>query len=321
MGLPREIKFKLNSGTEIPALGNGTVAFTESPEEAMKGTHSAFQAGYRHFDTAAKYNTEGLLGKCLNEAFKSGLFTREDVFVTSKLWAGDMSPERVPAAFLRSLEKLGLEYLDLYLIHFPVRLRPEVELADLTDEDILPLDLKGVWLEMEKLKARGLTRAIGVSNFGVKRLQELFSLTGSFPAVNQVELHPLFQQRKLLDYCKRKGIHVTAYSPFGAPGQMYSDPNHTVLENPVLKEIAAKHGKSTAQISLRWIIEQGASVVGKSYNEKRLAQNADIFSWSLDEEDLEKIRCITIQKKFVSNDFVYNSQYRTYEEFYDDTED
>ncbi|CAM6113411.1 unnamed protein product [Calypogeia fissa] len=321
MGIPGEIKYKLNSVTEIPALGCGTVAFSDTKEEARKGIQNAFKAGYRHFDTASKYKTEELLGECLNEAFESGLFKREGVFVTSKLWVSDNSAERVPVAFHKSLKNLGLEYVDLFLIHFPFTIKPEANDDDLKEEDVLPFDIKGVWREFEKLKEQGLAKAIGVSNFGVKRLQEMFALTGCIPAVNQVELHPLFQQRKLLDYCKRKGILVTAYSPFGAPGQPYSDPNNSVLENPVLKEVAAKHGKSAAQISLRWIIEQGAAVVGKSYNEKRLAQNADIFSWSLDEEDLDKIRGIQTQLKFVPNAFTYKGPYKTYEEFYDDSEE
>lgn len=144
------------------------------------------QAGYRHFDTASVYQTEKLPGKCLNDAFKSGLLKREEVFVTNKIWVDDMSPEQVRVAFHKGLKSLRLEYVDLYLIHFPFRVRPGANTGSLKEEDVLPLDLKGVWLEMEKLKEQGLTKAIGVSNFGAKRLQEFFALTGVYPAVNQV---------------------------------------------------------------------------------------------------------------------------------------
>ncbi|KAI3696162.1 hypothetical protein L1987_79172 [Smallanthus sonchifolius] len=186
------------------------------------------------------------------------------------------------------VENLGLEYIDLYLIHFPLKLIQEEFKLPVPNECIAAIDIKAVWEGMEECQNLGLTKSIGVSNFSSKRIQQILSFAKIPPAVNQVEMNPLWQQKKLNAFCKENGILVTDYSALGAVGNSGWGHNH-VMECDVLQDIAKSKGKTVPQISLRWLYEQGVSIAIKSFNTERMKQNLDIFDWSLTEEELNRI--------------------------------
>ncbi|XP_022726205.1 non-functional NADPH-dependent codeinone reductase 2-like [Durio zibethinus] len=278
-----------SSGKRMPLLGLGTAASPPVGSEAIKmAILQAIKLGSRHFDTAAKYGSEKPLGEAIQEAFSIGLIqSRDELFITTKLWCGDAHGELVVPALKRSLQNLKLEYLDLFLIHWPVSSKPGIYEFPIKEENFLPMDFNSVWAAMEDCQRLGLTKSIGVSNFSCKKLNDILTIAKIPPVVNQVEMNPLWQQKKLREFCKAKGIFLTAYSPLGANGTSWG--SNRVLECEVLKEIAKSKGKNVAQISLRWAYEQGVSVIVKSFNGERMKQNLEIFDWSLNEEELKKI--------------------------------
>ncbi|KAL5554432.1 hypothetical protein UlMin_041833 [Ulmus minor] len=273
----------------MPVIGMGTSSDPPADAETTKAALiEAIKAGYRHFDTAFAYGSEKHLGEAIAEALRLGLInSREDLFITSKLWPTFADRDLVVPAIKMSLSNLQLDYIDLYLVHWPVKLSQEVKGMPVEKEHVQPLDVKSVWEGMEECKKLGLTKGIGVSNFSCRMLDELLSVAKIPPAVNQVEMSPAWQQKQLREFCKEKGIHITAYSPLGASGTRWGD--NRVIASDVLEEIAKAKGKTTAQISLRWVHEQGVSLVGKSYNKDRMKQNLDIFDWSLTEEEQKEI--------------------------------
>ncbi|KAJ4710176.1 NADPH-dependent codeinone reductase-like protein [Melia azedarach] len=276
----------------IPLLGFGTAdyPFLSDNEAVKESVLHAIELGYRHFDTAELYQSERSLGQAIAEALRLGFIkSRDELFITSKLWTGHAHRELVLPALQNSLKNLGIEYLDLYLIHFPASLKPGTGFPFKKD-DILQLDYEAVWEAMEECQKLGLTKSIGVSNFSCKKLETLLATAKFPPAVNQVEMNPVWQQKKLREFCKKKGIHITAYSPLGAKGTVWG--SNRVLESEVLKEIATARGKTVAQVSLRWVYEQGVSLVPKSFNKKRMKENLDIFDWKLSAEELQKIQQI-----------------------------
>ncbi|XWS69438.1 hypothetical protein CRYUN_Cryun04dG0179000 [Craigia yunnanensis] len=273
----------------MPVIGMGTASYPPADAEITKSAIlEAIRAGYRHFDTAFVYGSEQPLGEAIAEALNIGLIkSRDELFITSKLWCTFAEQDLVIPAIKMSLKNLQLEYLDLYLIHWPLKFSKEVSRFPIPKEEVFLLDIKSVWSAMEECQLLGLTKAIGVSNFSSKRLEEILSLAKIPPAVNQVEMNPLWQQKELKEFCKAKGIHVSAHSPLGSYGTKWGD--NRILDCDVLKEIAEARGKTTAQISLRWAYEQGASVITKSFNKDRMKENLEIFDWSLSIEDLDKI--------------------------------
>lgn len=306
---------ELNAGIKIPLVGLGTASNNQNHEEIKTAVLSALEVGYRHFDTASLYRSECALGDALKEACLKGLVAREEVFVTTKLWCEDLDD---PVSALRtSLKNLQLEYVDLYLIHWPLRLRKGASFPIPVENDFLPLDLESTWQGMEQCVHLGLTKAIGVSNFSCKKIGDLLSHAKIPPAVNQVEMHPLWQQKKLRDYCSKVNIHVSAWSPLG--GLPNAQGSNGVMDNPVIKEIAEKHGKTTAQVILKWGLDQGVSVLPKSYNKGRITQNFQLFDWSLTAEDHSKISRLE-QKKATRAEEVVNSTtspYKSVEELWD----
>ncbi|XP_021300545.1 D-galacturonate reductase-like [Herrania umbratica] len=273
----------------MPVIGMGTSSSPPvAPETTKAAIIEAIKAGYRHFDTAFAYRTEQPLGEAIAEALRLGLIkSRDELFITSKLWSSFAEKDLIVPSIRMSLRNLQLDYIDLYLIHWPLKLSQEVRQMPVIREHIFPLDIKSVWEAMEECKSLGLTKAIGVSNFSCKKLEELLSTAKIPPAVNQVEMNPLWQQKKLREFCKARGIHVSAFSPLGANNTKWGD--NRILECDVLGEIAKAQGKTTAQISLRWLYEQGVSSIAKSFNNERMKQNLDIFDWSLTEEESNKI--------------------------------
>ncbi|OMO60788.1 Aldo/keto reductase [Corchorus capsularis] len=286
--VPRVTLNNCDDDLSIPVIGLGTSSSPRvSPEATKAAIIEAIKVGYRHFDTASLYGTEQPLGEAIAEALRLGLInSRDELYITSKLWSTSADKDLIIPAIKKSLRNLQLDYLDMYLIHWPLKLSEEAKLPP-QKEHVFPLDIKSVWEAMEECKNLGLTKGIGVSNFTCKNLEELLSIAKIPPAINQVELNPLWRQKKLREFCKEKGIHVTAYSPLGAFKTSWGD--NRILECDILEEIAKAKGKTTAQISLRWLYEQGVSMVAKSFNKERMKQNLEIFDWSLTQEESNKI--------------------------------
>ncbi|XP_057868588.2 NADPH-dependent aldo-keto reductase, chloroplastic-like [Cryptomeria japonica] len=310
-----EGRSQLNTEAPIPLIGLGTATSNLNEEEIKAAVTTALQVGYRHFDTASFYRTEHALGEALNSAFQSGIVSREDVFVTTKL--ANTEHDDPVAAINNSLKNLQLEYVDLYLIHWPVKMRETSTLSQPKEEDFLPLDIKSTWQGMEQCMKMGLSKAIGVSNFSSKKVEDLLSYAKIPPAVDQVEMHPMWQQNRLREYCSKHKIHVSAWSPLGAPNNPWG--SNSLMDNPLIQEIAQKHGKTRAQVILRWGIEQGVSVLPKSFNPGRIAENFQIFDWSLSVDDHDKISKLEQCKILPGHQFVNSttSFYKTVEELWD----
>ncbi|KAL5215325.1 hypothetical protein ABZP36_004477 [Zizania latifolia] len=299
-----EVALRHGNARPMPAVGMGTAAAPAMLEKAREAVLAGIEVGYRHFDTAALYGTEAALGEAIAEATRRGLVaSREEVFVTSKLWSTQCHADLVLPSLRESLRNLQMDYVDLYLIHWPISLKPGPMAFPLKREDAVPFDFEGVWRSMEEAQRLGLAKVIGVSNFTAKHLDKLLAVATILPAVNQVEMSPVWQQRTLRRYCAEKGIHVSAYSPLG--GQNWAGNGNGVLESPVLAAIAKARGKSIAQVSLRWIYEQGLTPVAKSYKKERLKHNLEIFDWELTEEDHLKISQIP-QNKTVKATYVFS---------------
>ncbi len=248
----------LANGTLIPQLGLGTWKVTEPAEyEAMFA--AAVEAGYRHFDTAQAYNNEQMLGA----AWQTHGLARDEIFVTTKIAVQNFGKNKVTSTFNESLSKLSMDYTDLVLLHFPVTLLR-----------------KKAWQALETIYEAGQTKAIGVSNYTIKHLEEMKSYARVMPHINQVELHIFLQQPELLKYCRDNGIIVEAYSPLA---------HARANDDPVIADIAAQHGKSYAQVMLRWCVEQGLVVIPKSVTPSRIKENAEIFDFELSAQDLEKL--------------------------------
>ncbi|OFC73096.1 aldo/keto reductase [Bacillus thuringiensis] len=255
-------KTVLNNGVEMPWFGLGVFKVEDGPElvEAVK---SAIKAGYRSIDTAAIYGNEKAVGEGIRAGIKEAGISREDLFITSKVWNSDQGYETTLAAYEESLKKLELDYLDLYLVHWPVEGK-----------------YKDTWRALETLYKEKRVRAIGVSNFQIHHLQDVMKDAEIKPMINQVEYHPRLTQKELQAFCKEQGIQMEAWSPL-MQGQL--------LDSETLQEIAEKHGKTTAQVILRWDLQNGVITIPKSTKEHRIIANADVFNFELTKEDMEKI--------------------------------
>ncbi len=257
-GLTPASTVTLNNGVAMPRLGLG-VYQTRSGRETRGAVLAALELGYRLVDTAAVYGNESDVGVALRE---SGL-ERGEVFVTTKLWNSDQGYQRALRAFDKSLRALGLDVVDLYLVHWPV---PNVRLQS--------------WLALERILLEGRTRAIGVSNFTIPHLRELLEVSEVAPAVNQVEVHPFLPQTELVAFCHGRGVQVEAYSPLARAKRM---------DHPALRRIAHAHGKSPAQVLIRWSLQRGLVVIPKSSRRERIAENANVFDFALEPAEMEAL--------------------------------
>ncbi|MGG0237261.1 aldo/keto reductase [Bacillus rhizoplanae] len=252
----------LHNGVQMPWFGIGVFKVEEGPE-LVNAVKTAITHGYRSIDTAAIYGNEEGVGQGIREGIQQADISREDVFVTSKVWNADLGYESTIAAYETSLNKLGLEYLDLYLIHWPVEGK-----------------YKEAWRALETLYKEGRVKAIGVSNFQIHHLEELMKDAEIKPMVNQVEYHPRLTQKELQTFCQEHDIQLEAWSPL-MQGQL--------LNHEVLQEIANNYNKSVAQVILRWDLQNGVITIPKSTKEHRIVENADVFDFELKEEDMKRI--------------------------------
>lgn len=257
-------RIQLNDGHSIPQLGFGV--FKVDPDETERIVTDALEIGYRHIDTARIYGNEAGVGKAIAA---SGI-PREQLFITTKLWNDDQGTQSVFDAFDASLERLGLEYLDLYLIHWPAPARDRyVE----------------TWRAFEELAASGRVRSIGVSNFLVPHLERLLAETGTVPAVDQIELHPAHQQPATVEFAEENRIAIEAWGPLGQG-------KYPLLEHQEVTDAAAAHGRSPAQVVIRWHLQRGFIVFPKSNRRERMAENFDVFDFALDDTEMEAITAL-----------------------------
>ncbi|XVF49384.1 hypothetical protein PTKIN_Ptkin04bG0007200 [Pterospermum kingtungense] len=271
--------------------------------------------GYRHFDTAKIYGSEPAVGNALRRAIEDQSIRREDVFVTSKLWSADHHDP--VSALKQTLRKLGMKYIDMYLVHWPVKLKPGACNAVPREEEFEQLDMETTWTGMERCLEMGLCRCIGVRNFSSKKIEDFLDFASVPPAVNQVEMHPMWRQRKLREICGEYNIHVSAYPPLGGPGNAWG--STAVVDNPLIKSIALKHQATPAQVALKWGISRGSSVILKSFNPERLKENITSFNLKLDDEDMVEIEKLE-ERKIMRGEFLVNdttSPYRTIQDLWD----
>ncbi|XP_055970695.1 aldo-keto reductase family 1 member C15-like isoform X1 [Sorex fumeus] len=311
MDLKRSWSVKLSDGHCMPMLGFGTYATKGVPKSKVReATKVAIDVGYRHIDAAYFYENEEEVGEAMHAKMADGTVRREDLFYTTKVWGTFLQPELVRQCLDGSLKKLRLDYVDLVLIHIPVPLQP--------GEDLLPMDTSGkiildtvdlcqTWEALESCKDAGLTRSIGVSNFNRKQLEMILSKPGLKykPVCNQVECHPFLNQQKLLDYCKSRDIILVAYSALGSqriPNYIPENSPH-LLEEPVLTAIAKKHGRSPGQVALRYQLQRGVVVLAKSFTEKRIKENFQIFNFELTPEDMKALESLNKNFRYFSMEF------------------
>lgn len=285
---------KLNSGHEFPVIGLGT--WQSKPGEVEAAVVAALEAGYSHIDCAYIYGNEKEVGKGIHSVVSSGKVKREDLFITSKLWNTRHNPADVKPSLKESLENLGLDYLDLYLIHWPISFKagpdtfPKDEAGNLIYDNV---HYRDTWKVMEECVKEGLVRSIGLSNFNHEQIQDLIDNSTIKPAVLQVEISPYFQQEKLVDFCQERGLAVTAFSTFGSPGRPWLDKKEpSVLDDPVLLSIGKNHGKSSAQVILRWLFQRNVVPIPKSVTPSRIQDNLKIFDFALSPEEMESIKSL-----------------------------
>jgi len=294
------------NGDRMPLLGLGT--WKSAPGEVGAAVREAIRLGYRHIDCASVYANEPEVGAAIRGAIDAGEVSREELWITSKLWCNAHGRDNVEAALRRTLADLGLEWLDLYLIHWPVPIKPGVAFPS-SGEDLLPpaqMPIRDTWEGMEGVLEAGLTRHIGVSNFSSHKLHELLAHCRIRPEVNQVERHPLLQQPALVADCAAEGIHITAYSPLGSqdrPAGLKGADEPVLLKNPVIEAIAAERGCTPAQVLLAWHLQSGISTIPKSVSPARLKENLAAAEITLTPADLEQIGALDQNLRLVSGSF------------------
>ncbi len=296
--------FKFRDGDTIDAIGLGT--WKSDADKVGMAVIAALKVGYRHIDCAAAYGNEAEIGSVLAESFPEYGIKRENVRITSKLWNNAHKREDVLPALKSTLSDLMLDYLDLYLIHWPVAFLPGLKEVPKSDADYLSLKdapIIETWEAMLEAKKQGLVKHVGVSNFSQKKLAELKTKTDHLPEMNQIELHPYLQQDDLLEYCKKNEILVTAYSPLGSrdrPDSLKADNEPSLLNNKIINTIAVKHDATPAQVLIKWAVERDTLIIPKSTNPGRIEENFKSKNIQLDEEDHAKIKSLDKHYRYLT---------------------
>lgn len=317
-------------GDNLPAVGFGLWKI-DKPDTA-KLVHAAVEAGYRHLDSAADYGNEKEAGEGIKSALAAGLCQREELWVTSKLWNTYHRPEHVRAACEKTLSDLGLDYLDLYLIHFPIALKfvdfdvryppewffdPDAEAPRM---EIDPVPLHATWAAMEDLKESGLVKHIGVCNYNSALLHDLMAYAKQKPEVLQVEAHPYLTQERLIKLAQDYGMTVTAFSPLGALSYVSLDmatENESVLETDAVKTAAARLGKTPAQVVLRWGVQRGTAIIPKTARKERLKENLALFDFELSAEEMQAISALNSNRRFNDPAVFCEAAFNTFYPIYD----
>jgi alcohol dehydrogenase (NADP+) len=298
--------FPIADNHTIPALGLGT--WKSNKGEVGTAVSEAIKIGYRHIDCAPIYMNEQEVGTALGDTLQSGQVKREELWITSKLWNNAHAKKHVRPALEKTLRELQLDYLDLFLIHWPVHFQANVMFPRRPEEYIAPaaIPIGETWQAMESLVEKGLCRYIGVCNFNLGRLQELKRQASIQPLMNQIELHPYLQQVEMLEYCKASGTLLTAYSPLGSgdrPAGMKKADEPSLLAHPTIIEIAAKNSCSPGQVLLAWALARGTVVIPKSVNPGRLRENLAAADLSLGPGDIQAINALEAGYRYVDGSF------------------
>ncbi|XP_073963995.1 aldo-keto reductase 1B-like isoform X1 [Choristoneura fumiferana] len=308
-------KVTFNNGLECPILGIGT--WKSKPGEVTQAVKDAIDIGYRHIDCAFVYGNEKEVGAALTAKLAEGVVKREDLFITSKLWNTFHRPDLVRGALLKSLENLNLKYLDLYLIHWPQAYKEDGELFP-TDEagkiQFSDVDYVDTWKALEPLVGEGLVRSIGLSNFNSKQVARVLEVATVKPVVNQVECHPYLNQSRLKAFCSARGLKLTAYSPLGSPDRPWAQPGEPqLMDDPKLKALADRLGKTPAQVLIRYQIDRGNVVIPKSVTKSRIASNFDVLDFKLSAEDLDLVNSFDVNGRFVPMTASLGHKYHPFE--------
>jgi len=289
--------FTLSNGVKMPAIGLGS--WQSSPGEIAAAVEAAIDCGYRLIDTAYVYGNEKEIGDTLQKLFKKGTIKREEIFITTKLHMQYLHKEDVEPMLRKQLQSLQLDYVDLYLIHGPCGIKKvEGKLFPFDSNGMIeadPVDHMETWKGMEEVYKKGLTKSIGLSNFGLSQIQRIYDESTVKPHNLQLECHAYWPQNELHELCKKLNILMTAYAPIGSPGTRVGALQSSVKDRPVLMEeetvktIAAKYNKSPSQVLLRWLVQRGINVIPKSTNANRIKENFTIFDFKLSDEDFNKL--------------------------------